>query len=135
MNFNKYIICCCLVFATALFTGVQSFAQHLTAQGSYYISLTGNDNNPGTKKYPFKTLDKISHLHLKAGDTVYFRSGQVFNGSLLLTQAIKGAANKPVVITSYGGAHATINAKDSVGINVYKGQYIKIQHLSLVGSG
>src|ERR1700761_1619373 len=128
MNFNKYIICCYVVFATALFTGTQSFAQHLTASGSYYISLTGNDNNPGTKKSPFKTPDRISHLYLKAGDTIYFKSGQVFNGSLLL-QNISGTTNKPIIITSYGGAHATINAKDSIGIKIYKGQHIKIQHL------
>src|ERR1700759_4481196 len=125
MNFNKYIICGCVVFATALLTGIQSFAQHLTASRSYYVSVTGNDNNPGTKKSPFKTLDKINGLHLVAGDTIFFRSGQVFNGSLLLTQGINGAANKPIVITSYGGIHATINAKDSVGVKVYKGQYIK----------
>ncbi len=135
MNFNKYIICSCIAFATASLTGIQSFAQHLTVPRSYYVSLTGNDNNPGTKKSPFKTLDKINGLHPIAGDTIFFRSGEIFNGSLLLTKGINGAANKPVVYTSYGGAHATINAKDSVGIKLYKGQYIKIQHLSLIGSG
>src|ERR1700753_4013577 len=134
MNFNKYIICCIILIALTS-TGIQSFAQHLTVPGSYYVSLTGNNNNPGTRKSPFKTLDKINSLHLKAGDTVYFKSGEIFNGSLLFTQTINGAINKPVVITSYGKGHATINAKDSVGIKVYKGSYVKLQHLTLVGSG
>jgi hypothetical protein len=135
MNFNKCIISRCVVFAVALLTGIQSFAQYLTTSKSYYVSLSGNDDNPGTKKSPFKTIDKINSLQLIAGDTIFFRSGQVFNGSLLLTHGINGTANKPVIITSYGGAHATINAKDSVGVKVYKGKYIKIQHLSLIGSG
>src|SRR6202000_2312667 len=102
---------------------------------SYYVSLTGSDNNAGTKDSPFKTLFKISNLHLKAGDTVYFKSEQVFNGSLLLSQSVIGTINKPVVITSYGKGHAIINAKDSVGINVSRGAYIKLQHLTLIGSG
>src|SRR6201996_1429044 len=120
MNFTKYIICYLAVFTANLLTGLQSFAQHSTTSRPYYVSLTGNDNNVGTHKSPFKTLDKISHLHLKAGDTIYFKSGQVFNGSLLL-QNISGTTNKPIIITSYGGAHATINAKDSIGIKIYKG--------------
>jgi hypothetical protein len=135
MNFTKYIICYLAVFTANLLTGLQSFAQHSTTSRPYYVSLTGNDNNAGTHKSPFKTLDKISHLHLKAGDTIYFKSEQVFNGSLLLTQAVNGTINKPVVITSYGQGHATINAKDSVGIEVSKGGYVKLQHLTLVGSG
>lgn len=134
MNFKKYLVWHCIVLSVVLMS-IQSFASPLKGPRTYYVSLSGNDNNPGTKSAPFKTIDKVNSLQLVAGDSVYFRSGQIFNGSLLLTQGINGTINKPVVITSYGSAHATINAKDSVGIELYKGTYIKLQHLSLIGSG
>ncbi len=135
MNFNKYILSCLVALFAASLINTPVFAHHPTSSRAYYVSLSGNDKNPGTKAAPFKTIDKVNSLHLVAGDTVYFKSGQTFNGSMLLTQGITGTLNKPVVITSYGGAHAIINAKDSVGIEVYKGTYIKLQHLSLTGSG
>ncbi|MDB5088402.1 MAG: hypothetical protein JWR09_2396, partial [Mucilaginibacter sp.] len=95
----------------------------------------GSDDNAGTKNKPFQTITKINSLHLKAGDTIYLKSGQTFNGTLLLTKNIKGTVQKPVVITSYGPGHAVINAKDSSAIRVYNGGNIKFQRLTLVGSG
>jgi hypothetical protein len=135
MNFNKYMVRCFVTLFAALLINAPVFAHHSIGSRAYYVSLSGNDKNPGTKAAPFKTIDKVNGLHLVAGDTVYFKSGQIFNGSLLLTQDINGTLNKPVIITSYGSAHATINAKDSIGIEIYKGTYIKLQHLSLIGSG
>jgi Right handed beta helix region len=135
MTSKKYIYCCCTVLVAVLSISIQSFALYPTVSRAYYVSSTGNDANPGTRSSPFKTINKVNKLHLIAGDTVYFRSVEVFHGSLLITQNTNGTINKPVVITSYGGSHAIINAKHSVGIEVYKGGYIKVQHLSLVGSG
>lgn len=135
MNFNKNIICWCAAVAAIMFTTRPSFAQHVAGGRSYYINTSGNDNNAGTKNKPFQSVEKIKGLHLAAGDTVYFKSGQTFNGSLLLIQGIAGTPNKPVVFTSYGKGHAIINAKDSVGIKLYNGAFIRLQHLTVVGSG
>lgn len=130
MNFNKYISCCIVL----LIITIQGFAYHPGGSRVYYISAAGNDANTGTKKAPFKTLDKINTLRLVAGDTVYFRSGQVFNGSLMLADT-RGTSNKPIVFTSYGSAHATIDAKDSVGVELLNSSHVKLQHLKLIGSG
>jgi hypothetical protein len=133
MSFKKNIYYF-VVFAGVSFLSVQGFAQP-GAIRSYYVNASGNDNNAGTKNKPFQSIDKINSLHLTAGDTVYFKSGQVFNGSLLITLGVSGTQKKPVVFTSYGRGHAVINAKDSVGVKVYNGAFIRLQHLTVVGSG
>ncbi len=135
MNFNKNIPCYCVILVAIMFTTRQSFAQHTAGGRSYYVNTSGNDMNSGTKNKPFQSVDRIKSLHLAAGDTVYFKSGQTFHGSLLITQGIAGTRNKPVVFTSYGKGHATINAKDSVGIIVYNSAFLQLRHLTLVGSG
>jgi len=135
MNFNKNIRCFCVVLAAIIFTTRQSFAQHTAGGRSYFVNTYGNDRNAGTKNKPFQSVGMIKSLHLTAGDTIYFKSGQTFNGSLLITQGVEGTQNKPIVFTSYGKGHAIINAKDSVGIKVYNATFIRLQHLTLVGSG
>ncbi|MGZ3822350.1 MAG: right-handed parallel beta-helix repeat-containing protein [Mucilaginibacter sp.] len=102
---------------------------------TYYVNNKGSDAGAGTISKPFKSINKVNALRLKAGDTVCFRSGQTFNGTLLLTQGITGTSKHPVVISTYGTGNAIINAKDSTAIKVYKAAYLKLQHLTLMGSG
>ncbi len=135
MNFKINTLFCCVALTSIFLVNGQSFAQRLAGGRSYYVNTAGNDGNSGTKSKPFQSVDRIKSLHLAAGDTVYFQSGQTFNGSLLITQGVQGSRNKPVVFTSYGTGHAIINAKDSVGIQLYNGSFIRLQHLTLVGSG
>lgn len=135
MNFNKNMARCLVALFAFLLIGTQSFAHYPASSRAYYVNSSGNDRNVGTKTKPFKSIDKINGLHLIAGDTVYFKSGQTFNGSLLITQGIAGTRDKPVVFTSDGKGHAVINAKDSVGIKLYNGTFIRLQHLTVVGSG
>lgn len=47
-----------------------------------FVSALGNDANNGTLAYPYKTINKINSLTLGTGDSVYFRRGDVFYGSL-----------------------------------------------------
>jgi hypothetical protein len=131
MSFKKTIFYH-VVFVGVLLIRAQSIAQPGAAGRSYYISKSGDDRNAGTKNKPFQSIEKINGLHLIAGDTVYFKSGQVFKGSLLIIRGINGTRNKPVVFTSYGRGHAVINAGDSVGVKVYNGAFIGLRHLSVV---
>jgi hypothetical protein len=40
----------------------------------YYVAPTGNDDNPGSLDYPWRTIQKAANT-LVAGDTVYIRAG------------------------------------------------------------
>lgn len=137
MSFKTYCSCLTMFLIIIVLMTIKRAGalQQNNSHKVYYVSSSGSDENPGTKNKPLKSVDKINTLHLKAGDTVYFKSGQTFDGTLLLIHGIEGSLKKPVVITSYGKGSATVNAKDSTAIRVYKATYLKIEHLKLAGSG
>ena len=82
---------------------------------TYYISPTGNDNNPGTINSPFKTWERISQPRwnniLNGGDTVFIRGGTYVSphasngddGVACYWQNINGTSNSYVVIMAYPG--------------------------------
>ena len=85
-----------LVFLSFLL--VQSVA---IGQVTYYVSGAGNDANGGTTvATPLRTLSKVNSLSLLAGDTVLFRRGDTFRGTLTIRQS--GQAGKPIVFDAYG---------------------------------
>ena len=64
----------------------------------------GDDRNPGMSvESPWRSLDRVNDAELKAGDRVLFKQGGVWRGSLHLR---RGAADAPIVYTSYGDAAA-----------------------------
>jgi Right handed beta helix region len=52
MHMDKFLLVSCIFLAQAAFSAPISMA------ASYFISPKGNDNNPGSKARPFKTLEK-----------------------------------------------------------------------------
>ena len=73
-----------------------------SASKSYFISASsGNDKNTGrTKDSPWASLSRVKNQRLRPGDTVYFKSGDVFNGQLVIDES--GAAEAPIHFTAYG---------------------------------
>ena len=71
---------------------------------NYYVSSAGNDQASGTQAAPWKTLSKVNSVQLVAGDSVLFRCGDTFNGTL-------SPAGAGIVFASYGtGANPVISA-------------------------
>lgn len=68
----------------------------------YYVnSRLGDDVNSGTSKAtPFRSLQRINTLELKAGDRVLLASDGVFRGTLILDK-LSGTKRRPIVVTSY----------------------------------
>ncbi len=90
-------------------------------QTSYYVSnSSGDDENPGTKEAPWKTLKKISSTFLFPGDTVMFRRGDTIHGHFIVNGS--GNEDQPVLITAYGeGVPPVISGQvDSVGGGDYE---------------
>jgi len=69
-------------------------------QTNYYLSSGGNDTAPGTKERPWKSLSKLEGLELKPGDSVMFKRGSEFVGSVSIDTS--GEPGKSVSFRAYG---------------------------------
>ncbi|MFN5377598.1 MAG: beta-glucosidase, partial [Ignavibacteria bacterium] len=103
---------------------------------TYYVSPTGNDANSGKSPgMAWKTVGNVNSLDLRPGDTVLFQGGETFNGNLYFDAGDGNAPDNPLVISSYGGGRAILNAGTGFGISVYNTQGIHISDLVVMGSG
>ena len=90
--FNKvifvvYMFCVCL---------------QIQAQTYYVDAQTGNDDNSGfSPTEAWKTLRQVNITTFKPGDSILFRSGQIWEGMLFPRGS--GEEGRPVVISKYGG--------------------------------
>lgn len=74
---------------------------------SYYLANNGNDANSGTSmSSPWQSLGKLNATVLQAGDSVFFRCGDVFRGEIQVSQS--GTQSNPIVFTSYGTGNKPI---------------------------
>jgi len=116
--------------------GIPFTAGFLQCKGAvavdFYLSASGDDNNPGTRVQPWKSLEKVNGTHLKAGDRVLLESGESFKGSIILDAATSGAPGHPIIIRSTGKKHATIISSGKSAISAICGG-IQIHDLTLVG--
>ncbi|MGA1978338.1 MAG: right-handed parallel beta-helix repeat-containing protein [Bacteroidales bacterium] len=101
----------------------------------YYISTTGDDHNPGSSVWPWKTLKKIETIHLSSGDTILLKGGDVFIGTLRLDSIVSFGYQKYLVLGSYGNGRAVIDGEGSEGIIVRKCDHFVISKLLVKGSG
>jgi len=69
---------------------------------SYYIdSASGNDGNNGTSpSTAWRTLSKASNAALNPGDSLLFKRGGSWSGTLTMSES--GTVDKPIVVTAYG---------------------------------
>ncbi|MCJ8014601.1 Ig-like domain-containing protein [Paenibacillus sp. KQZ6P-2] len=85
----------------------------------FYVSIDGNDLNPGTEEAPFHTLEKardtIRQMKLESrlpegGVTVYLRSGTYNRSeSFLLEEQDSGSADKRITYRAYPGESVRLN--------------------------
>ncbi|MDD8045026.1 MAG: hypothetical protein PHF14_01030 [Verrucomicrobiota bacterium] len=97
----------CLALLTALAAGMSlpwtapaADAEPHTQRTYYVDSELGKDTNDGlSDASPWQSLQQINTADLHPGDTVRFKRGGVWRGTLLPTSGAEGA---PVTYTSYG---------------------------------
>ncbi len=74
-----------------------------SAQTIYLSSSSGSDDNDGmTPSTPWASLNKFNNLELVPGDSILFKSGDVFLGQLILFEE-SGLESNPIFIGKYGG--------------------------------
>ncbi len=68
---------------------------------TYYVSTAGSDANPGTTpEKAWKSLDRVNEFISKPGDSILFRKGDEWNGTV--TVNMWGMEGRPVVYGAYG---------------------------------
>jgi len=93
------------------------------ATNTYYVSTSGNDNNPGTQTQPWATLQKAVDT-VVAGDTVIVTSGS-YAGFRIEDKS--GSPNAPITLRSQTQYGAIINSKNN---RVYHGSMIEFEGYS-----
>jgi len=89
---KKYIISLLLILVVLI-----------TQATTYYVSSSGLDTNSGlTKLLPWKTFLHVNDRNFVAGDSILFKRGDTFYGTILPMNDSRGAAGNPVVFNSYG---------------------------------
>lgn len=101
----------------------------------YFVDgKVGSDSNPGTMTAPLKTIKEINARLLKKPADIYFAGGQVFDGTLLLSD-IKGKDAHPIRINSYGKSRAIINGGNAESIIIKNCRNIWVSDLDIKGNG
>jgi len=107
---------------------------HTTMAATYYVSPSGDDNNPGTSPgSAWQTVDRVNTADLNPGDRVLFEAGRDYAGNLLLTAEDAGTPTQPVVIGSYGSGRARIKAGNGSGVTVRNAGGVVIEDLVVTG--
>ncbi len=101
----------------------------------YYLSVSGNDLDNGSKAKPWKTISHLNNQALRAGDTVCFEGGGVFTGSIMIDSNETGTKDQPIVFTSYGNGKAIIDGTDGTALVVNRSAFIHIVQLGFKGNG
>jgi Right handed beta helix region len=100
---------------------------------NYYLDVNGDDRWDGSRGHPWKTLKAVNKVRFAVGDSVFFRGGESFVGTLRVMHG--GSEGHPVWVGSYGSGEAIINGGDSSAVVIYDAQWVKLKGLRLVGAG
>ncbi|CAN5479541.1 hypothetical protein BH23BAC1_BH23BAC1_23660 [soil metagenome] len=100
----------------------------------YFISNQGNDADPGTSKKPWKSIAHANTIAFKAGDRIFFKGGDNFEGNFILNEQSVSKPSNPITIGSYGNGSASILAGTKDGILVKNRSGIVVQDLLVIGS-
>lgn len=107
-----------------LFLPLLAVRDHRYLPAKYYFSATGSDGGAGTIGSPWQTAPKFNGLTLAAGDSVFFKGGDKFNGTFRLNQS--GSLGNQIVIASYGTGNAiftgfaSLSGFTNVSGNIYE---------------
>ena len=99
----------------------------------YYISSSeGYDQNDGLSiQSPFQSIEKLNSMEFSPGDSIYFKSGDYWEGMFWLKGS--GSPTNPIVVDVYGGnIKPIINGYGyQSSILIFNDQHIEINGLEL----
>lgn len=101
----------------------------------FYVSNLGSDDNDGlSENSPIKSLSKINTLVLQPGDSVLFRKGDTFTGTINLNE-LAGEDDNPITFSSYGEGNMPILTSASTVMHFEKCSNVVVRdlHVKVVG--
>jgi len=96
---------------------------------NYYVAAVGNDEWDGSRAHPWRTIGMVNRFGFVSGDSVLFRGGERFRGTLRLSDLMG------VSIGVYGKGAATMDGGDSSAIVLNRCGGFHLSGLRLVGVG
>jgi len=111
----------------------------IAAPNIYYVSTTGNNNNPGTITLPWRTVS-YGVSHIVAGDTLYIREGTYQETVYIF---VSGSSTQPIIISGYNDENVIIDGNNNTipshGSGSYlvtiNGGYVTFAHVTVQNSG
>src|SRR3989339_2159870 len=83
------------------------FSFTYASASTYYVSNTGLDTNNGiSESTPWQTISKVNATTFSPGDSILFKRGDTFYGSITVSQS--GTAGNPITFSSYGSGSQPI---------------------------
>jgi hypothetical protein len=110
-------------------------SEYAKAQTYYVSSTQGNDQNDGlSNQYPFQSIEKLNLMVFSPGDSIYFKSGDYWEGMFWLNGS--GSPTQPIVVDVYGGENRPIinGFGYQASILIFNDQHIKINGLEISNS-
>ncbi len=105
------------------------------SRASLYInSFTGDDNNPGTRGKPLKTIDEVNKRIQVSPSNLFFSGGQTFSGTLRIKN-ISGDEKGGLIIDSYGRGRAIISGGEGEAIRIEGCRNLVLRNLNIRGDG
>jgi hypothetical protein len=102
-----------------------------TMGGSFYVSPSGDDSNPGSLSTPWKTITHAA-LSTHAGDTIFLRGGTYQETEISISDSMGGSPGNFKTIQNYNGEQPVL--QNQKGINL-TASWIRIQGIQFQGVG
>ncbi|TMI80589.1 MAG: hypothetical protein E6H10_13460 [Bacteroidetes bacterium] len=103
------------------------------SQHKYYFR-GGTTTGDGSERRPFSSLQQLSRLALKPGDTVFFHAGDSIAGNISL-ENIHGNKKRDIVFTSYGKTRSTIDGGNKQALVITGSDHFQVVNICFFGSG
>lgn len=104
---------------------------------TFYVNTTGNNTDGRTLETAWRELDKVNSHQFRPSDTILFEGGKIFQGFLEFDSLDGNAAERPIILSSYGTGRATISTTVTThcGLKASNTQGIWINNLIFKGPG
>lgn len=113
-NSSRLSFFCTLLWIIYLGIVLTTFISHSSFATTYYLSNSGDDSFSGTRQdSAWRTINKLNTVTLQQGDSVLFRTGDIFRGQVDLSAS--GTSSQKIYFGYYGsGNHPVISGAEPV---------------------